>query len=286
MKIKHIILYFSAVVLLVACYDDDTLTDSIIKDKNVALTEVDTWINTQLTTPYNIEVVYKWDDDDTDLSKNLVPPDEDKVIPYLEVLKKLWIDTYVEQAGADFLKTLAPKQIMLIGSNSFNADGTITGGTAEGGRKIVLYAVNRFDAGDKESLTKMIHVVHHEFAHIMHQTKAYNEDFKQITPNGYTSTWNNTYLKDARNAGFISRYAQMNTNEDFVEMIANFLLSSPEEWEDILSSIEKTEGLEALKQKEANVADYLMQNWGIDMYDFRDLLTLAIADLTENNQTN
>ncbi len=273
MKRISILLY---VFLAFSC-SEDSLRDTIIKDPVISLSEIDEWIIDNLTSPYNIEVVYKWDDEETDVSKNLVPPTEDKVINFLNVLKTLWIDTYVKQVGDNFIKELSPKQILLIGSKSFNTDGTITGGTAEGGRKIVLYDINNFDSSSEDKVKTMIHVVHHEFAHIMHQIKDFGVEFGKVTPSGYTATWHNNTLKDARNAGFITNYAQMNTSEDFVEMISIFLTNTNEQWEAILAGVENPEGVKALREKEAIVADYLMQNYEINIYEFQKLTSSEIA---------
>ena len=267
---------------VISC-SEDSLRDSIIDDPVVTPSEVDNWISEHMTSSYNIEVVYKWNDGITDLSKNLVPPEEDKVVSFLNVLKVLWIDAYVKEASGDFFKSLSPKQILLIGSQNYNSDGTVTEGTAEGGRKIVLYGVNHFDSHSEDTVRHMIHVVHHEFAHIMHQTKDYGVEYKKITPAGYTSTWFNIETEDARNAGFISAYAQMNADEDFVEMIATFLTHSNDEWEAILAEIENPEGVKALRSKEVIVADYFMQSWGINLYDFQDLISGEIEQLVNSN---
>lgn len=272
---KKLFLIFSLIGLLTSC-SEESLTDSIIVDNDRPKTEVDIWIDSNIVEPYNIEVKYRWDDKETDLSKNLVPPEEEKVVPFLEVLKSLWIDTYVEQAGADFVKTLSPKQILLIGSLNFNSDGTVTEGTAEGGRKIVLYDINGFDSHNAADVKHMIHVVHHEFAHIMHQTKDYSTEFDEITPEGYTSTWYNVSEAEAQNAGFITSYALSSTNEDFVEMIAIFLTNSNAEWEAILAGISDQSGVVAIRKKEAIMVDYFMKSWGIDMYDFQTQVSKEI----------
>ncbi len=252
-----------------ACSNNEISSDSIITDDNNTPNEVDIWISENFTQPYNIEVIYKWTDEQTDISKNLVPPERDKVIPFLEVLKSRWIDQYESIAGEDFIRQLTPKQILLIGSPNVNSDGTVTDGTAEGGRKIVLYSVNHFDSANDEEVDRMTHIVHHEFAHIMHQTENYNVEFKTITPEGYTSTWYNVSEEEARNKGFITPYAQLSPNEDFVEMISNFLINSPEEWNAIIDGIENEEAKAALREKEQHVADYLLQVWNIDLYEFQ-----------------
>lgn len=268
-------------LLSYSCSEEE-LSDSIIKDPTVTLSETDVWIAGNFTSRFNIEVVYKWDDKESDLSKNLVPPKEEMVVPFLSVLKTLWMDAYTQEAGADFIKLLAPKQIFLVGSYNFNSDGTITEGTAEGGRKITLYGVNDFNSQNKMQVTQMIHVVHHEFAHIMHQTTDYGIEFGKITPSGYTSTWYNIPEHIANNSGFITPYAQMNTDEDFVEMISNFLINSHEEWEAILAGIEDPKGVESIRKKEAIMANYFAEKWDIDVYHFQKLVSDEIAKLIES----
>jgi substrate import-associated zinc metallohydrolase lipoprotein len=278
---KRVLLLVFAGIIFSSCTKEN-IGDTIIKDSIVQPTEIDNWISDNMNVPFNIEVIYKWNDEESDLSKNLVPPQEDSVLTFLNVVKTLWIDTYVDQAGEDFIKFLAPKQLLLIGSLNWNTNGTVTEGTAEGGRKIVLYGVNRFEAKNKDHIKHMIHVIHHEFAHIMHQTKDYGVEFGKITPSGYTSTWFNISTEEARNNGFITSYAQMNTNEDFVEMISNFLINSHDEWEAILAGIEDPEGVAAIREKEALIAEYFTRSWGIDIYEFQELVSSEIEKLVNS----
>ena len=51
---------------------------------------------------------------------------------------------YVEEAGKVFYNKYSPKFFILSGSNEYNSEGSITLGTAEGGRKVILYGVNLF----------------------------------------------------------------------------------------------------------------------------------------------
>src|SRR5947209_3279622 len=103
---------------------------------------IDNWIYDNLTKPFNISVKYKWDQFELELNKDLVPPKEEKIVPVMQAVKKVWIDTYIAEAGDVFMRTYCPKFFVLCGSASWNTDGTITLGTAEGGRKIVLYVLN------------------------------------------------------------------------------------------------------------------------------------------------
>jgi len=192
---------------------------------------IDAWIYDTLTKPFNISVKYKWDQFELELNKDLVPPKESKIIPVMQAVKKVWIDTYIAEAGDVFMKTHCPKFFVLCGSASWNTDGTITLGTAEGGRKIVLYVLNDFrtksmpDYTPSDSLTikQMFHTIEHEFGHILHQNVLYPEDFKRITPGFYTANWNNVSDNAARRDGFVTAYAMSAPDEDFVEMISMML---------------------------------------------------------------
>ena len=105
---------------------------------------IDKWIYDSLTVPYNIAVKYKWDQSELELNKTLVPPKEEKIIPVLSAITKGWINAYVEEAGIFFFKKISPKFFILVGSASYNLDGAVTLGTAEGGRKVILYDLNNF----------------------------------------------------------------------------------------------------------------------------------------------
>ena len=66
----------------------------------------------------------------------------------------------------------------------------ITLGTAEGGRKVILYGVNLFkikgmegyNASRDSAFVKdwFLHTIHHEFGHILHQTVLYPVEYKNI----------------------------------------------------------------------------------------------------------
>ena len=75
----------------------------------------------------------------------------------------------------DFMRTYAPKVILLIGSSAINpSSSTEILGSAEEGIKVVLYKVNSIDPTDVEMLNEYyFETMHHEFAHILHQKKSY-----------------------------------------------------------------------------------------------------------------
>lgn len=281
-QINKILLLVGCLFTFFAC-SEDKLGESIINIPEQPTSEADIWIYENLTKPHNIDVIYRWVDAETDLGKNLVPPLESKVIPFLSVIKQVWIDVYVKVGGLDFFNELRPNQIQLIGSASYNSNGTITQGTAEGGLKIVLYEVNEFDKSNVEKVKRFFHVIHHEYAHIIHQHKMYNKTaFSSITPTGYRNDWSG--LKDAQawNSGFITPYSCMNPDEDFVEMIATILTTSRADFDQFLDSIEVEEGRKALRKKEKFIVSYFQKEWSIDLYEFQTEAVKAMEEVVNS----
>ena len=257
---------------------------------------IDNWIYDNLTKPFNISVKYKWDQFELELNKDLVPPQEEKIIPVMQAVKKVWIDTYIAEAGDVFMKTYCPKFFVLCGSASWNTDGTITLGTAEGGRKITLYVLNDFrtkgmpDYTPSDSLTikQMFHTIEHEFGHILHQTVLYPEDFKRITPGFYTANWNNVSDNAARRDGFVTAYAMSAPDEDFVEMISMMLTEGRGGFDKIVNSIPagtstngttQADAIAKLRMKEATVVGYYKDVWGIDFYSLQTRVRTAVESL-------
>jgi len=238
---------------------------------------IDTWLDQNYLDPYNIEVKYRFDRYEVALDKVLTPVREDKVILVMESIKKTWIEPYEQQAGANFIKTLSPKQFVLVGSPEYNSNGTITLGTAEGGRKVVLYKLNDFDKKNKAEVKEMLHTIHHEFGHILHQTIMYPTEFKNITTS-YTASWNDFSLTDARSRGYITEYARASPDEDFVEMISIMLIEGRTGFNASVNSAPAS-AQALLRQKEALVVRYFKEAWNIDFYSLQTKTQTAINAL-------
>lgn len=252
-----------------------------------AKTEVDEWLYENFVKPYNMEVKYRFSQFEQDLNKMLVPVREDVVIPVMETIKRVWINPYTEVAGDAFLKSLAPKKYVLVGSPQYN-NGLILLGEAEGGRKITIFRLNWFNNNpqteeelveQKELIQSIMKTVHHEFVHTMHQITMYPEEFMNITPAGYTASWTNVDDDEAKKLGFISPYACANSNEDFAETISRILVygreafnKRVEEASAIYNDPKQNTGMqydpgEALRKKEAIIITYLKDVWNVDLYD-------------------
>jgi substrate import-associated zinc metallohydrolase lipoprotein len=241
-------------------------------------TALDEWLTANYVVPYNIEVKYRFDRYEVALNRTLVPPDESKVTPVMDAIKKTWIAPYEQQAGPHFIKKLSPKQFVLVGSPEFDpANGTIKLGTAEGGRKVVLYKINDFEKSNTAEVRQMLHTIHHEFGHILHQNILYPEEFKKITTD-YTANWNDFSLADARSRGYITEYARNNPDDDFVEMVSLMLINSKANFDALVNSTPES-GRLLLRRKEQMVARYFKESWNIDIYALQASTQAAINAL-------
>ncbi|HET7898357.1 MAG TPA: putative zinc-binding metallopeptidase, partial [Flavisolibacter sp.] len=245
--------------------------------------------------PYNIAVKYKWDQSEIELNKTVVPIKEEQVIPVMSSIKKAWIDVYEAEAGSLFVKKYTPKFFILEGSGSYNSNGTTTLGTAEGGRKVVLYQLNYFrtkgmtgyKSSDSTLIKEVFHTIHHEFGHILHQNVMYPLDFKRITVGLYTTNWNNVSDANARLDGFITPYSMSGPDEDFVEMISVMLTEGKAGFDRIVNSISgvspngttAAEAKSRLRQKEDMVVDYFNKVWKINFYSLQARTRAAVESL-------
>ncbi|WP_276503009.1 zinc-binding metallopeptidase [Terrimonas pollutisoli] len=255
---------------------------------------IDQWLYDTLTVPFNIATKYKWDQFELEVNKTIVPPKEEKVIPVMRAVKKTWIDPYVSQAGELFFKKYSPKFFVLAGSASWNLDGSITLGTAEGGRKVVLYLLNDFKnktmpgyvPADSVVPKQMFHVIHHEFGHVLDQTIRRPVEFDAVCAGFYSSDWINTNDAEAMKDGFITAYALSNPFEDFVEMVSIMLIEGRSGFDRMVNGITGTsvrgttpeEAKARLRLKESIVVNYFKQAWSIDFYSLQTRVRTAIQN--------
>ncbi len=243
----------------------------------------DTWVNGPLddyiklnfTDLLNIQVKYKWDPYETSYDKNIAPVDEAKVIPVLDAVKRIWITPYTNVIGLPFLRKFAPKEFVLYGSAEYNSDGTITLGQAEGGKKITLLVLNSYTRTDVAQVKRMLHTIHHEFAHILHQNILYPREFKQLNPQWYTATWYNSSSAEANSEGLVTNYAKAAADEDWVETVSYLLVEGQTAFNTLVTANPGTAAT-ILRTKESMVVDYFRTAYGID---FRVLQTEVQAGI-------
>ena len=241
-KLYRLLILSSVLFSLFSCDKEDSLADeSVVTFEQRTQNELDVWIYENLTVPYNLEVKYKWDHGEVDNAFHVTPAKIEKAREFLEAYLSVWIKPYEAEAVAggnpDFLKKYMPKQLVLVGSPQYNGDGTMTLGLAEGGKKVVIFNIDQFAevetsgwetpeqivSNKRNTIFAAFHTMHHEFAHIMHQTKFYSDEFKEICKGDYTGNWMDIYPAEAEVKGFITPYSLLNENEDFVEIVAAML---------------------------------------------------------------
>lgn len=208
---------------------------------------IDTFIYNNLTKPFNIAIMYRWNQFTVaQLDKNVVPVKEENVIPVLQsALINVWAKPYIAETDSLFLKVYAPKNFVLAGSAAYNNDGSALLGVAGGGRQITLFQLNYFIPGSTAGHTDFDTVVqketyltiHHEFSHIFDQTRQRPDEFNIISQSGYSTDWINLGDEDARQKGFITAYASSQAGEDWAEMISYMLVNGEAGFAAIVNNI-------------------------------------------------
>ena len=282
-------LLFAASIVLGACSEDKLDSHSIFDTESPERNAFDTWLLLNYVVPYNIQFNYKYIDKESDNTYNLIPAEYDKCVALAKLTKYLWIDSYNELLGETFIKTYCPRMIQLIGSKAYNSQGSVVLGTAEGGLKITLYNVNELNANspDIDFLnTWFFKTMHHEFAHILHQTKNYSTDFNLISTDYQGPSWLNLESDEVANTmGFITRYASFSPDEDFVEIISNYITHDAGYWENVLNNGGAL-GKIKLQKKFDIVRKYLKDSWSIDIDKLRDIVQRRSGSLSEVDLEN
>ncbi|GHS96479.1 hypothetical protein FACS189421_01600 [Bacteroidia bacterium] len=247
-KIYKIILFVFLAVFSSACVQfDDSFTETVFED-DPALDPTsetytfDRYLQENYLKTYNLDFLYKMQDVGSDIDYNLIPTNLEKSKQLAILAKYLWFDAYKEVAGPEFLKEYGPRIIHLIGSGAYNPNlGTVILGSAEGGIKVTLYECNRIDPTQVDVLNEYyFKTMHHEFAHILHQQKTYPKEFETYSAGHYDpGYWQERDNVVAASLGFASPYGSSQPREDFVEIIANYIVKSDAWWKDWLDKASK-----------------------------------------------
>ena len=282
MKNTKILILITCLIMLLqsSCRKSDTGLDVNLSNYNsdkFIYGDLDNWLDKTLTVPYNIEVVYRFDRAMGGLGRNISPPNLDRVQPTAEMVLNGFLKIYEKVAGPAFIKALTPKQFVFFGSTVYNSNGTETLGSADGGRKVVLYNLNTLNEYDASSIKRRLRTIHHEFTHILNQMVEIPPTFEKVTPADYTGDWSNSANTEslAQNLGFISRYARDQYTEDFAETVA-YLLVEGQLYYNRYAAAAGEAGSAKLKQKELIVVDYFKQYFNIDFRKLQYEMALVL----------
>lgn len=249
MKKIFLFLGLSAVVLSFnSCRSEEDFTESIfdtsipVVDKASTTSDFDQWLYDNFLVPYNVEVQYRFNFPASDMNFQLTPAEYGRSQLLAHFIRYLFYDVYTKYAGENFMKQYGPRIFHFIGSTGYSpTTGTEVLGTASGGVKITLYNVNEikpykegvvYTANDVEVLNERIfHTMHHEFSHILHQTKSYPVTFGQVTSGSYDPiNWQERDSTTTHQLGYVTHYASSATYEDFVETLSGIITDTDHRW--------------------------------------------------------
>lgn len=263
----------------ISCKKDEVdASRTVISPTSKVQTPFDTWLKKNFLDAYNIDVIYRMLDNETPRDKPLTPASVENSMKMSKLIKHTWLNAYDEVGGINFSRKYVPKQILYVGSTS---GGLL--GTAEQGAKVVLYQVDfieQFRQGSKERLIDVyFHTMHHEFAHILHQTVQWPQEFKEITPSDYLpGSWQiQTSMGDYAPKGFVSAYSRSKDSEDIAEVTASLICWNQSQW-DALYKAAGAEGTALINRKVELVKNYMKEHFNVDILQLRDAVSRRIDE--------
>lgn len=269
-KITILIISFLLLILQGCRPEEVNLGESEIKTDSTLRTDLDDWLENVFTIPFNINISYKWNENVIDFERALTPPNPENVKLAGEAINSIWLQSYSQVAGEDFIKKIAPRELVFIGSNDVNESGSLTFGSAEAGARVVLFRVDELDFESKSDVVRFLATVQHEYTHILNQTVPFDEQtYQSITPSGYRPNWNQISTTNAREIGFITNYSTLNPNEDFAEMVEAILSNSKVEYDAIIDGITSDEAKQNLRRKETLIVNYFKREFDLDLYELQ-----------------
>ena len=242
-------LSLAALVLCVySCRSNDDFTDTIFNtdipdvDANSATGPFDQWLYDNFVVPYNTEIQYKFNLPASKLEYLLAPSEYKKSQLLSHFIKYLFYEVYTKYAGDESMKKYGPRIFHFIGSSAYSTTTeTEELGYASAGVKITLLKVNEmkywtptdpYTAKDIDDLNEhQFHTMHHEFSHILHQTKSYPVSFGQVTPGDYDGRdWQDRDSVLSHTLGFVTHYGSSAIYEDFVETLSCAITNNDCRW--------------------------------------------------------
>jgi substrate import-associated zinc metallohydrolase lipoprotein len=247
-KITYILSLTALLLVMSSCRSEDDFTESIfntdipVVDNTKTTAPFDQWLYDNFLKPYNVEIQYRFNFTASDMNFQLTPAEYGRSQLLAHFIRYLFYDVYTEYAGEVFMKRYGPRMFHFIGSTGYSpTTGTEVLGTASGGVKITLYNVNEikpwsedvvYTGDDVEVLNERIfHTMHHEFSHILHQTKSYPITFGQVTSGTYDPIdWQERDSTTTHQLGYMTHYASSASYEDFVETLSCTITDTDARW--------------------------------------------------------
>jgi substrate import-associated zinc metallohydrolase lipoprotein len=275
----------ATLITLTSCSEDALDDTSVVKDSTRPKTAFDLWLHKNYVETYNINLKYRLEDMETDFTYTLAPADLSNSVKLAHIVLHTWLQAYDEVAGIDFTRQLAPKVFQFVGSPAFETDNRYMMGQAEGGMKITLFDVNELKITRSFLNNSYFQSIHHEFTHILTQTKDYDTDYQKISEGLYEpASWYASGKTEsyALQRGFISTYAMKEYNEDFAETMAFYLVYTPAEWQQKMTTA-GTDGAAIISQKLQMIRSYMQTTWNIDIDDLRTVIQRRMDEIIDGS---
>lgn len=272
---------------LTSCQEDDLNPVSVITTTQTNPNDFDKWLQVNFVAPYNIDFEYRYIDIETNNEYYQIPARYEDAVKLAHILKYTCVEAYNEVAGVEFTRTYFPKLFVVTGEWLYRNNGTIVLGEAEGGKKIYLYGSNYLTQNltNVDALNEFyLKTIHHEFTHILNQTKNYPEDFQLITGDLYLADeWSSEegevgYLQ----RGFISDYSQHSHQEDFAEMVSVYVTNTEDQWNAMMREA-GTSGKTLINTKLDVVRTYLKEKWNLDLDQLRAAILARENDVVNGD---
>lgn len=261
--------------------DDDMSPDSVVRETITEENDFDRWLARNYMEPYNIQFKYRFEDIESSMGYYLTPASYKQSVIMAKLVRHMCLEAYDEITGSkEFIRTYFPKILFMVGSYAYKTNGSLVLGTAEAGAKITLYDIDDVNPATVNAKTSYFKTIHHEFSHILNQTKPYPNDFAMISgPDYVQDKCFDIYTSEdmALKAGFISRYASKADGEDFVELVSLYVNRTAEEWETMLQTAGDT-GRPKIESKFEIVSNYMKNSWGIDLDRMREIVLRRAAE--------
>lgn len=303
-KILKFAVMAAVALTVVSCSEEEDVDYgmSVIKDTQTPQNDLDKWLYENYVKPYNIELRYRWEDNETSMDYILVPPTYKNAIRMARILKYICFDSFDEVTGSKkFIRDNFPKLVHLVGNPGWNTNSSMTLGSSEGGYKINLWYVNHLGdvvyenwvpkdsvIYDRVELNNIFfHTIIHEFGHTFHQKVQFSTEFNQITGSDYlggmyTSVFASPDDPQIQAMGFVTAYAAYSADEDFCETFSTYLCSTEDEFQALLDRAGNS-GYNTITAKLRIVKDYFEENWGLDMDALRYAIQKREANIKDVN---
>lgn len=261
---------------------------------------LDKWIMESFTQPYQIEVLYRWDEK-RPMGTFVYPPEEQRVQSVLATIKTLWLESFElpSLGGPGYLKGKLPIRIKMYGGPNVDPNGVeLLHNPLSVPVELSIYNVNSFDPTDRDKVYALMRSVLHQFAKRMLELYPYDRDaFYSISGHRYIAStemiaiplsYLNTYQEKlgldpyAGKRGCYTMLSFLSPEDDMAEMISATLLSTPQEIETMIEeagtpeddpdpevaqryAAEAVRAHKELTEKRAFVSKYIATQWGLDL---------------------